>query len=141
MQMFGRFGTILFIDEIDDEGTVCLESSQELLTKSSSTSTLTGCTQGASPSTSTLRPSSSELFTRYLDVDGLTYVLDPVQERLRQIEMAHQAKVESLQRQLMDVQRRRTFLVEGGTTGQGTSDLADEVVGSESFDVNSNRFK
>lgn len=22
MQMFGRFGTILFIDEIDDEGTV-----------------------------------------------------------------------------------------------------------------------
>lgn len=116
-----------FSKHVDDEGTVCLESSQELLTKSSSTSTLTGCTQGASPSTSTLRPSSSELFTRYLDVDGLTYVLDPVQERLRQIEMAHQAKVESLQRQLMDVQRRRTFLVEGGTTGQGTSDLADEV--------------
>ena len=81
----------------------------------------------ASPSTSTLRPSSSELFNRYLDIDGLTYVSDPVQERLRQIEMAHQAKVEALQRQLLDVQKRRKALPEGGTAGR-TSDLADEVV-------------
>ena len=111
----------------DEEGTECVESSQELLTKSSSTSTLTSTTQGASPSTSTLKPSSSELFTRYLDVDGLTYVSDPVQERLRQIEMVHQAKVESLQRQLMDARRRQTASGDGGAAGQ-TSDLSDEVV-------------
>lgn len=111
----------------DEEGTECIESSQEPLTKSSSSTTLTSSTHGTSPSTSTLRPSSSELFTRYLDVDGLTYVCDPVQVRLRQIEMAHQAKVESLQRQLLDVQRRRGVSTDGGTAGR-TSDLADEVV-------------
>ena len=111
----------------DEEGTECVESSSELLTKSSSTSTLTSTTQGTSPSTSTLRPSSSELFTRYLDMDGLTYVSDPVQERLRQIEMVHRAKVESLQRQLMDARRRQTASGDGGVVGQ-TSDLSDEVV-------------
>jgi len=41
--------------------------------------------------------------------------------------MAHQAKVESLQRQLLDAQRRRTLSADGGVTGR-TSDLADEVV-------------
>ena len=111
----------------DEEGTECVENSGEPLTKSSSNMTLTSSVHGTSPSTSTLRPSSSELFTRYLDVDGLTYVSDPVQERLRQIEMAHQAKVESLQRQLLDARRRRTLSADGGVTGR-TSDLADEVV-------------
>ena len=60
-------------------------------------------------------------------MDGLTHVSDPVQDRLRQIEMAHQAKVESLQRQLLDVQRRRATAGDGGASGK-TSDLADEVV-------------
>lgn len=111
----------------DEEGTECSENSQGTPAKSSSNLTLTGSTHEATPSTSTLRPSSSELFTRYLDIDGLTYVSDPVQERLRQIEMAHQAKVEALQRQLLDTQRRRMTSTEGGTAGR-TSDLADEVV-------------
>jgi len=62
-----------------------------------------------------------------LDVDGLTHVSDPVQDRLRQIEMEHQAKVESLQRQLRDFQRRRATGGDGGASVQ-TSDLADEVV-------------
>ena len=110
----------------DEEGTECVESSV-LPSNSSSASTLTSSTREAFPSTSTLRPSSSELFTRYLDVDGLTHVSDPVQDRLRQIEMAHRAKVESLQRQLLDVQRRRATGGVGSTSGQ-TSDLADEVV-------------
>ena len=112
---------------LDEEGTECSENSQGTPAKSSSNLTLTGSTHEATPSTSTLRPSSSELFTRYLDIDGLTYVSDPVQERLRQIEMAHQAKVEALQRQLLDTQRRRMTSTEGGTAGR-TSDLADEVV-------------
>ena len=110
----------------DEERTECIESSV-MPSNSSSDSTLTSSVREAFPSTSTLRPSSSELFTRYLDVDGLTHVSDPVQERLRQIEMAHQAKVESLQRQLLDVQRRRAIGGDGGVSGQ-TSDLADEVV-------------
>ena len=110
----------------DKEGTECVETSVPP-SKSSSDSTLTSSAREAFPSTSTLRPSSSELFTRYLDVDGLTHVSDPVQDRLRQIEMAHQAKVESLQRQLLDVQRRRATEGDGGASGQ-TSDLADEVV-------------
>lgn len=110
----------------DEEGTECVESSV-VPSHSSSDSTLTSSVREAFPSTSTLRPSSSELFTRYLDVDGLTHVSDPVQDRLRQIEMAHQAKVESLQRQLLDVQRRRATGGDGGVSGQ-TSDLADEVV-------------
>lgn len=110
----------------DEEGTECVESSVPP-SNSSSDSTLTSSAREAFPSTSTLRPSSSELFTRYLDVDGLTHVSDPVQDRLRQIEMAHQAKVESLQRQLLDVQRRRATAGDGGPSGQ-TSDLADEVV-------------
>ena len=110
----------------DKEGTVCVETSVPP-SKSSSDSTLTSSAREAFPSTSTLRPSSSELFTRYLDVDGLTHISDPVQDRLRQIEMAHQAKIESLQRQLLDVQRRRATEGDGGESGQ-TSDLADEVV-------------
>lgn len=110
----------------DEEGTECIETSVPP-SNSSSDSTLTSNAREAFPSTSTLRPSSSELFTRYLDVDGLTHVSDPVQDRLRQIEMVHQAKVESLQRQLLDVQRRRATGGEGGASGQ-TSDLADEVV-------------
>ena len=108
------------------EGTECIEASVPP-SNSSSDSTLTSSAREAFPSTSTLRPSSSELFTRYLDVDGLTHVSDPVQDRLRQIEMAHQAKVESLQRQLLDVQRRQATEGDGGASGQ-TSDLADEVV-------------
>lgn len=111
----------------DEEGTECSENCQGTPAKSSSNLTLSSSTDEATPSSSTLRPSSSELFTRYLDIDGLTYVSDPVQERLRQIEMAHQAKVEALQRQLLDTQRRRMTSTEGGTAGR-TSDLADEVV-------------
>lgn len=111
----------------EEEGTECIENTLPP-SNSSSDSTLTSSSaQEKSPSTTTLRPSSSELFTRYLDVDGLTHVSDPVQDRLRQIEMAHQAKVESLRRQLMDVQRRRAVAGEGGASGR-TSDLADEVV-------------
>lgn len=110
----------------DEEGTECIESTVPP-SNCSSDSTLTSSAREAFPSTSTLRPSSSELFTRYLDVDGLTHVSDPVQDRLRQIEMAHQAKVESLRRQLQDVQRRRAAVVDGGASGR-TSDLADEVV-------------
>ena len=110
----------------DQEGTECVESTVPPSTCSSD-STLTSSAREAFPSTSTLRPSSSELFTRYLDVDGLTHVSDPVQDMLRQIEMAHQAKVESLRRQLQDVQRRRAVAGDGGASGQ-TSDLADEVV-------------
>ena len=110
----------------DEEGTERVETSVPP-SNSSSDSTLTSSAREAFPSTSTLRPSSSELFTRYLDVDGLTHVSDPVQDRLRQIEMEHQAKVESLQRQLLDVQRRRATGGDGGVSGR-TSDLADEVV-------------
>ena len=110
----------------DEEGTECVEASVPA-SNSSSDSTLTSSAREAFPSTSTLRPSSSELFTRYLDVDGLTHVSDPVQDRLRQIEMAHQAKVESLQRQLLDAQKRRATEGDGDASGQ-TSDLADEVV-------------
>lgn len=110
----------------DEEGTECVESTVPP-SNCSSDSTLTSSAREAFPSTSTLRPSSSELFTRYLDVDGLTHVSDPVQDRLRQIEMAHQAKVESLRRQLLDVQRRRAAAGDGGASGR-TSDLADEVV-------------
>ena len=113
----------------EEEQTECSDrNSEELLTKSASVSTLTGPVQEISSSTATLRASSSELFTRYLDVDGLTYVSDPVQKRLRQIEMAYQAKVESLQRQLIDAQRRRTLSSENKGASGITSDLADEVV-------------
>lgn len=95
---------------------------------SSSQSTLTSSVQETIPSTTTLRPGSSELFTRYLDVDGLTHIVDPVQDRLRQIEMAHQAKIESLQRKLLDTQSRQAAVGERGTCLSGqTSDLADEV--------------
>lgn len=110
----------------DEEGTECVESTVPPSTCSSD-STLTSSAREAFPSTSTLRPSSSELFTRYLDVDGLTHVSDPVQDRLRQLEMAHRAKVESLRRQLQDVQRRQAVAGDGGASGR-TSDLADEVV-------------
>ncbi|KAL9980228.1 hypothetical protein ACROYT_G008784 [Oculina patagonica] len=109
----------------DEEGTECVETTVPP-SNCSSDSTLTSSAREAFPSTSTLRPSSSELFTRYLDVDGLTHVSDPVQDRLRQIEMAHQAKIESLRRQLLDVQRRRAAAGDGGASGR-TSDLADEV--------------
>ena len=113
----------------EEEQTECSNrNSEEILTKSASVSTLTGPVQEISSSTATLRASSSELFTRYLDVDGLTYVSDPVQKRLRQIEMAYQAKVESLQRQLIDAQRRRTLSSENKGASGITSDLADEVV-------------
>lgn len=113
----------------EEEQTECFDrSAGENLTKSASVSTLTGPVQETSSSTATVRASSSELFTRYLDVDGLTYVSDPVQERLRQIEMAHQAKLESLQRQLIDAQRRRTLSSENKGASGKTSDLADEVV-------------
>ena len=113
----------------EEEQTECSDrNSEEILTKSASVSTLTGPVQEISSSTATLRASSSELFTRYLDVDGLTYVSDPVQKRLRQIEMAYQAKVESLQRQLIDAQRRRTLSSENKGASGITSDLADEVV-------------
>ena len=110
----------------DEEGSECVETSVPP-SNSSSDSTLTSSAREAFPSTSTLRPSSSELFTRYLDVDGLTHVSDPVQDRLRQIEMAYQAKVESLQRQLLDDQRRWATGGDSGASGK-TSDLADEVV-------------
>ena len=114
----------------DEEGTECVESVLPP-SSSSSNSTLTSSVQEPSPSTTTLRPSSSELFARYLDIDGLTHISDPVQDRLRQIEMTHHAKVESLRRQLLDAQRRRAAVGEGGIcmcpSGR-TSDLADEVV-------------
>lgn len=111
----------------DEEKTECVESiSQELFTNSGSASTFTGPVQGTSSSTTTLRASSSELFTKYLDVDGLTYISDPVQERLRQIEMDHQANLELLQRQVIDSQRRRIPSEDRGATVK-TSDLADEV--------------
>lgn len=113
----------------EEEQTECSDrNSEEILTKSASVSTLTGPVQEISSSTATLRASSSELFTRYLGVDGLTYVSDQVQKRLRQIEMAYQAKVESLQRQLIDAQRRRTLSSENKGASGITSDLADEVV-------------
>ncbi|XP_044171154.1 myotubularin-related protein 4-like [Acropora millepora] len=121
----------------EEEQTECSDrNSEEILTKSASVSTLTGPVQEISSSTATLRASSSELFTRYLDVDGLTYVSDPVQKRLRQIEMAYQAKVESLQRQLIDAQRRRTLSSENKGASGITSDLADEVCSLSESSVN-----
>ena len=97
------------------------------VSKSSSDSTLSCDGQEATPSTTTLKPSSSQLFGRYLDVDGLTIVVDPVQERLQQIEMIHHAKLLSLQRQLADVQRKHDGTANWDLEGR-VSDLADEVV-------------
>lgn len=95
---------------------------------SSSQSTLTNSFHEMSPSTKTSRQGLSELFTGYLDVDGLTHIADPVQDRLRQIEVAHQANIESLRRKVLDAQRGRAAVGERGACPSGqTSDLADEV--------------
>lgn len=77
----------------------------------------------------TLKPSSSSLFSKYLDIDGLTLVTDVVQERLRQIYTAHQNCVDLLHGQLVEERRRGCC---GHNSGLGspyrTSDLADEIV-------------
>ena len=96
---------------------------------SSSQSTLTNSFHEMSPSAKTSRQGLSELFTGYLDVDGLTHIADPVQDRLWQIEVAHQANIESLRRKVLDAQRGRAAVGERGACPSGqTSDLADEVV-------------
>ena len=82
-----------------------------------------------SPSNCTLKPSSSQLLTKYMDIDGLTLVVDVVQERLRQIECFHQLHVNSLHNQLLEERRRRQVCDHGDVGSPSkTNDLADEVV-------------
>ena len=89
----------------------------------------------SNPSNVTLRASGSTLFSKYLDIDGLTLLVDIVQERLMQIQTGHQQYVDSLHAQLAElVERRRAYC---GLLGPGSphraSDLADEIVSGSWF--------
>lgn len=83
-------------------------------------------------SITTIRLTLPTMYARYLDNDGLTFMHNDVQDRLRQIEMLYQERMEALHTQVLEERRRR--LVGNGdmcSAGRNT-DLNDEVVSSTS---------
>ena len=83
-----------------------------------------------SASCSTLKPSFSQLLTRYMDIDGLTIVVDEVQERLRRAQAEHQLQLSQLRAQLLQERGRRLLCDQcsAASPASKTSDLADELV-------------
>ncbi|KAK3736341.1 hypothetical protein QZH41_020792 [Actinostola sp. cb2023] len=121
------------VSDADEQGTPSKDNSTDNLTKEISIQTIenqkTITNQGTqtNDSITTLKITLSNVYACYLDNDGLTMTQNDVQDRLRQIEMLYQERMEVLHAQVLE-ERRRRLAGNGdvGVAGRG-ADLNDDV--------------